>query len=84
MVLDMRTHTPLVVKIKSCRLLYWARVIVSRPVELSEVAPAAFLYLLKPSVAIRIKVVPVGTLSISCQRQISKRGLTSVNNTGRR
>jgi len=55
----MRTPTPLVVKTKFCRLLYWVGEILSRPVELSEVAPVASLYPSKASVAIRIKVVPV-------------------------
>jgi hypothetical protein len=50
--------TPFVVKYRLCSFAYWAGVMLRRPVVLSRTAPVADVYLLKASLAIRIRVVP--------------------------
>lgn len=56
--IESTTLTPPEIKYKLERLLYWAEVIRSNPVVLSETAPVAALYFFKASEAIRIRVVP--------------------------
>ena len=51
--------TPFVVKYRLCKYTNWVEVMRRRPVVLSNTAPVADLYLLNPSVASKMRVVPV-------------------------
>ena len=78
--------TPFVVKYRLCRFAYWVEVMRRRPVVLSRTAPVADVYLLKASLAIRIRVVPVlkpDTYKDVLSKSEKKRERTSVDDTGR-
>ena len=72
-------ETPLVVKTRFFKLEYWAEVIFNRPVVLSRVAPVAVWYLVKASLARRMRVVPRRSMR-SC-RVSEQKVLTSVDDT---
>ena len=77
-------RTPPAVKNRLFRVEYWAEVILSSPVALSRTAPVADWYLVSPSVAIKMRVVPgmIEYFGVIYQDILERLLLTSVNNTG--